>query len=370
MASIRLDKVSKTFGRTVVAVRHLTLDVPDGGVLTIVGPSGCGKTTVLRLIAGLEKPDNGDILFNARSVVDVSPKHRNISMVFQGQSLYPHMTVGRNLAFALHEAKMTTQQVKKRVEEVSGMLDITDLLDRKPHTLSGGQYQRAALGKAIVRRCDVCLLDEPLANLDAQARISLRTQLQKVLRTVESTVIYVTHDQSEAMAIGDLVCVMDRGGIQQIASPKQLYEQPANRFVARFIGTPAMNLIPGRLVNEDGHGSFACDDFRTPLPPHLIDAARKYGQKTVTLGIRPRDMICLTEHREQDTVITGKVISIEPQGSHCEICVESQRGITLVACVESDSAPARGDRVHLQLNSAKMFVFEDSDQGTNIVLRR
>jgi ABC-type sugar transport system ATPase subunit len=245
VARVVFDGVTKRFDGGVVAVDDLHLEIPDGEFAVLVGPSGCGKSTALRMVAGLDDPTDGRILIGDRDVRGVSPAARDVAMVFQSYALYPHMTVAKNLAFPLHRRHMPKDQVKRRVAEVSEMLGLDDLLRRKPAQLSGGQRQRVAMGRALAREPAVFLLDEPLSNLDAKLRAELRAELKRLHKQVGTTMIFVTHDQVEAMTLGDRIAVLDRGVLQQLGPPEEVYDQPRNLFVARFVGSPAMNLLPG-----------------------------------------------------------------------------------------------------------------------------
>jgi len=244
MARVEYDGVTKRFGTTVTAIRDLTLKVDDGELLVLLGPSGCGKTTALRLLAGLEKPDAGDIRIDGASVVKVAPQDRDVALVFQNYALYPHLSARENLLFPLKMRKLSPAERDRRVEDVANLLGISHLLDRKPSQLSRGEQQRVALGRAIVRRPRVFLMDEPLSNLDANRRTHLRTELKALQRRLGTTTLYVTHDQDEAMSLADRIAIMNEGQLQQVASPIDLYQRPANRFVAEFIGSPPMNLFP------------------------------------------------------------------------------------------------------------------------------
>src|SRR5712675_1620358 len=251
MAQVALRNIVKTFDRT-PAVQGIDLDIADREFVVLVGPSGCGKSTTLRMVAGLEEVTSGDIYIGDQIVNDVPPKDRDIAMVFQNYALYPHMTVFENMSFGLRLKKFPKPEIKERVQNAARILDITDLLDRRPKQLSGGQRQRVAMGRAIVRNPKVFLFDEPLSNLDAKLRVQMRTEIKKVHQQVRTTTVHVTHDQVEAMTLADRVVVMNHGIIEQVGSPQQLYHDPETRFVAGFIGSPAMNLIPCRLVDGNG----------------------------------------------------------------------------------------------------------------------
>ncbi|AMM54930.1 ABC transporter ATP-binding protein [Pyrococcus kukulkanii] len=294
MAEVKLVNVWKIFGGF-VAVRDLSLEVGDGEFLVLLGPSGCGKTTTLRMIAGLEEPSRGRIIIGDKVVADaergvfVPPKERDVAMVFQSYALYPHMSVYDNIAFPLKLRKLPKQEIDKRVREVAEMLGLTELLNRKPRELSGGQRQRVALGRAIVRRPKVFLMDEPLSNLDAKLRVKMRAELKKLQRQLGVTTIYVTHDQVEAMTMGDRIAVMNKGILQQVGTPEEVYEKPKNTFVAGFIGTPPMNFIEG-TVREDGFIDFG--EFKLKLLPDQFEVLQEANivEKTIIFGIRPEDI--------------------------------------------------------------------------------
>jgi multiple sugar transport system ATP-binding protein len=293
MTSIKLSYVSKVYDGKITAVDDLSLAVQDGEFLVLVGPSGCGKSTTLRLIAGLEKLTAGTISIGDRVVNDVPPKDRDIAMVFQNYALYPHMTVAQNLAFALRMRKVPRAERERRVRAVADTLGIVELLERKPKALSGGQQQRVALGRALVREPAVFLFDEPLSNLDAKLRLGMRTEIRALQRRVATTAVYVTHDQEEAMILGDRVAVLCDGRLQQVGTPRDVYHAPANRFVATFIGAPAMNVIEGRLEGDAGRLQFVEDGAgrgagaALPLPEPLATRLATHAGEPVGLGIRP-----------------------------------------------------------------------------------
>jgi multiple sugar transport system ATP-binding protein len=288
MASVTYEHVTKEFG-DVIAVNDLDIHIPDKEFLVFVGPSGCGKTTSLRLLAGLEEITQGDIYIEDRLVNDVPPKDRDIAMVFQSYALYPHMSVYDNMAFGLKLRKTPKKEIEQRVQEAAQMLGIGELLERKPKQLSGGQRQRVAVGRAIVREPYVFLMDEPLSNLDAKLRVQARAEISKLHQRLGTTVIYVTHDQTEAMTMGTRIAVMKDGLLQQVDSPQVLYDTPTNIFVAGFIGSPAMNFLDARLVERDGKVAVECGDFILEIPEDKGDTYRPYLGQEVVFGIRPED---------------------------------------------------------------------------------
>jgi multiple sugar transport system ATP-binding protein len=291
MAQVALRNIVKTFDKT-PAVQGINLDIADREFIVLVGPSGCGKSTTLRMIAGLEEATSGEIYIGDQLVNDVPPKDRDIAMVFQNYALYPHMTVYENMSFGLRLKKFPKQEIKERVEAAAHILDITGLLDRRPKALSGGQRQRVAMGRAIVRNPKVFLFDEPLSNLDAKLRVQMRTEIKKVHQKVTTTTIYVTHDQVEAMTLADRVVVMNAGRIEQIGPPNEVYHNPRTRFVAGFIGSPAMNFVPGHVVNGGTNLSIRLSDKLTlPLPASRTARYKSYVDKDVIFGIRPEDII-------------------------------------------------------------------------------
>src|SRR5664279_1824601 len=251
MADVSFQDVTKVFPGDATAIDHLTLDIPDGEFMILVGPSGCGKTTALRLVAGLESATSGTITVGGRNITHLSPKDRDIAMVFQNYALYPHMTVYKNLAFGLRQRRVAKVEVDRRVTEISAMLGLDELLRRRPGQLSGGQRQRVAMGRALVREPNAFLMDEPLSNLDARLRVLMRTEIARLQKITGVTTLYVTHDQVEAMTMGDRVAVLDRGVLQQFGPPRVLYHEPANLFVANFIGSPAINLLEGTIVSDE-----------------------------------------------------------------------------------------------------------------------
>lgn len=289
MAQVSLQSLSKKFDE-VVAVNNVNLEISDKEFVVLVGPSGCGKTTTLRMVAGLEEITEGDIYIGERLVNNLASKDRNIAMVFQSYALYPHMKVFDNMAFGLKMRKVPKEERKQLVQDAAEVLGIQELLDRKPKQLSGGQRQRVALGRAIVRKPDVFLFDEPLSNLDAKLRVQMRTELIKLHNRLESTSVYVTHDQVEAMTMGDRIVVMKDGLIQQVGSPLELYNTPSNLFVAGFIGSPAMNFLPCQAVEEKDRIYISTDGIKIPLPEEMGASVKSTGEKDFIFGVRPEDI--------------------------------------------------------------------------------
>ncbi len=290
MASITLKNIKKIYPGNVVAVQDFNLEIEDKEFIILVGPSGCGKSTTLRMIAGLEDISEGELYIGDKLVNDVAPKDRDIAMVFQNYALYPHMTVFKNMAFGLTLRKLPKDEIKKKVEEAARILDIEHLLERKPKALSGGQRQRVALGRAMVRNPAVFLLDEPLSNLDAKLRNQMRAEISKLHKSIGTTFVYVTHDQTEAMTMGDRIVVMKDGFIQQIDTPQRLYNKPNNLFVAGFIGTPQMNVINGTVIKTEGGYAAEIAGRRITLPESKHSSLETYAGKEVIFGIRPEDV--------------------------------------------------------------------------------
>ena len=292
MAQIMLDQVDKIYAGGVKAVSELNLEIRDGEFMVLVGPSGCGKSTALRMIAGLEEISDGTIQIGERVVNELPPKDRDIAMVFQNYALYPHMTVEQNLAFGLRMRKMPKDEITRRVREAARMLGLDQYLSRKPAALSGGQRQRVAMGRAIVREPQAFLMDEPLSNLDAKLRVSMRASLAQLHERLNVTTVYVTHDQIEAMTLGDRVCVLRDGVLQQVDTPQNLFDHPVNLFVAGFIGSPAMNLVTARLNGGAGHATVSFAGYTLPIPAEVVSAKTgidRYFGRDVILGIRPSD---------------------------------------------------------------------------------
>lgn len=360
MASVTYDRASRIYpGSEKPAVDALDLQIADGEFLVLVGPSGCGKSTSLRMLAGLEDVDRGDILIGDRKVTNLKSKDRDIAMVFQSYALYPHMTVGDNMGFALKIAGVGKDEIAKRVQEAAKILDLEAFLDRKPKALSGGQRQRVAMGRAIVRSPQVFLMDEPLSNLDAKLRVQTRTQIAALQRRLGTTTVYVTHDQVEAMTMGDRVAVLRAGLLEQCDTPLRLYSQPANVFVAGFIGSPGMNIAEFRI--EDGHA--VRGRARLPLPTAALSALSAEGADRVTVGFRPEVLDLVGEHEQGAFPVDVGVV--EELGSDAflhgtlpELREESgPLAENIVARVDPARPPAKGERVHLRIQPGKEHLF-------------
>jgi multiple sugar transport system ATP-binding protein len=319
MARVALDRITKVFSGGTVAVDGVTLDVADGEFIVLVGPSGCGKSTVLRMVAGLEEITAGTISIDGEVVNDLPPKARDIAMVFQNYALYPHMTVRDNLSFSLRIAHRPKPEIAEHVADVSHVLGLQQLLDRKPAALSGGQRQRVAMGRAIVRNPRVFLMDEPLSNLDAKLRVAMRAELSRLHHRFGTTTLYVTHDQIEAMTLGDRIAVLDRGRLQQVGTPQELYDSPRNVFVAGFIGSPAMNLGRAMLIDLDGSPTLAIGDRRWPLPPQALarypDLRARSGS-AVVFGLRPEHLLEPADAPSPDAPLMRiRAVTVESLGS-------------------------------------------------------
>ena len=362
MASLSLQHIGKVYDNGFEAVKDFNLEIADKEFIIFVGPSGCGKSTTLRMIAGLEDISSGDFYIDDKRVNDVEPKDRDIAMVFQSYALYPHMTVYDNMAFALKMAKVPKAEIDEKVREAARILDLEKLLDRKPKALSGGQRQRVAMGRAIVRNPKVFLMDEPLSNLDAKLRVQMRTEIAALHNRLGATIIYVTHDQTEAMTLGTRIVVMKDGVIMQVDSPQKLYNEPANLFVAGFIGSPQMNFVDAECVVDGNKAILKFGEFSVELPEakakKLVDGG--YNGKTVVLGIRPEDI--------SDDITTGAVIETEVTGYELlgaeAMLYYSIAGANMSARVAADTTARYGDNVKLALNPAKIHVFDKETELT------
>jgi multiple sugar transport system ATP-binding protein len=362
MAGVKYVNVYKRWGE-VTAVNNLTIEIPDKEFMVFVGPSGCGKTTALRLLAGLEEVTEGEIYIDDRLVNDVPPKDRDIAMVFQSYALYPHMSVYENMAFGLKLRKTPKADIDRRVKEAAEKMGIAHLLDRKPKQLSGGQRQRVAVGRAIVRNPAVFLMDEPLSNLDAKLRVQARAEISKLHRQLETTFIYVTHDQTEAMTMGTRICVISEGILQQLDTPQTLYDRPTNKFVAGFIGSPAMNFLDAHVKESDGQLAIEGDSFALPVPAERIQGLRPYAGKEVVLGVRPEDLFD-KEFAAPGIVaadMRGTVDVTELMGN--EVFLHLYVGKALcVARVDPRTRARVGHDVDMVVNMANFHVFDKASE--------
>ena len=351
MPSVSFEHVSKRFGETTV-VEDFTLDVADGELLVLVGGSGSGKSTILRMLAGLESVSSGAIRIDARDVTTVPPRDRDVAMVFQDYGLYPHMTVRENLSLGLRLKKVARQEIDRRIAWAGGMLGLEPLLDRKPKQLSGGQRQRVAMGRAMVREPKVFLFDEPLSNLDAGLRAQMRIEIGSLQRRLKTTTVYVTHDQVEAMTLGDRIVVLADGHIQQIGRPIDIYRAPANRFVAGFIGTPRMNFVEGRVERAGNRLLFITDGVRIELPP---DRDTPAAAERIILGVRPEDLL-VDSGGHEDNTLTGRVVLVERLGgtTHVHFDAGPHR---LMAVVGNESVAEVGEDIRVRARAERLHVF-------------
>ncbi len=380
MAEIVLRSISKVFGGDVVAIDDVSLEIGDGEFIALVGPSGCGKSTLLRAIAGLEEVTAGEISIGGRDVTDLAPRHRDIAMVFQSYALYPHMSVRQNLGYGLKVRRMPKPEIRRRVEEIAALLDLSELLERKPAQLSGGQRQRVAMGRAIVRQPQAFLMDEPLSNLDAKLRVGMRASLAQLHQQLGVTTVYVTHDQVEAMTLGQRVAVMRDGHILQVDTPQTLYEQPMGLFVAGFIGSPAMNLVEARIEGEE----VVVGQFRIPLA-----VGRRPGMSgAVILGIRPETFEDAAFVSPELPTIDTQVVVLEELGSDAHVFFRvdasrvaagldeeadeatdlvTDRGALLNARVDPRTTARVGDPIRLALDPSR-FHFFDAETGASLLV--
>ena len=361
MSAVRLDSVRKVYANGQVAVAGATFEAADGELLVLVGPSGCGKSTLLRLIAGLESVTSGTVSIGGRAVTDVAPRDRDIAMVFQNYALYPHMTVAENLAFGLNLRGTPRAETEQRVRQAAQMLDLAQVLERKPAQLSGGQRQRVALGRALVRKPAVFLLDEPLSNLDAKLRLGTRVEIARLHRSLAATMIYVTHDQIEAMTLGQRIVVMNRGEIQQIDTPMALYRKPANVFVAGFVGSPAMNFFRGRVVAGDGQrlqlGSTVLSlraDANTPA------LARLAGRELI-VGLRPEDLLLKTSPADDSPSLCARLEVIEPVGNEIFLNLRYE-GAPIVMRVPPRALPEAGSMLDIGIRVEQLHLFDAASE--------
>ncbi len=372
MAGLSLKHIKKIYPGNVEAVHDTTFDIRDKEFIVFVGPSGCGKSTTLRMIAGLEEISEGELYIGDRLVNDIAPKDRDIAMVFQNYALYPHMTVFENMAFGLKLRKVPKDEIERKVNEAAKILDLTHLLDRKPRAMSGGQCQRVALGRAIVRSPKVFLLDEPLSNLDAKLRAQMRTEIAKIHKKLGTTFIYVTHDQTEAMTMGDRIVCMKDGWVQQIDTPQKLYDEPKNKFVAGFLGSPMMNFIDATLKYEREYDQYivefgsARNKFEVIVPESKV--TRELGNfvgKEIILGVRPESIHDEEMYLSNATtgVISCKVEITEMMGAEIYLYLDCE-GIPLTARVSSRSTVRPGDEVRMAIDPNRIHIFDKETEDT------
>lgn len=363
MAQVVLEHVWKIYEGKVEAVKDANFVVEDKEFLVLLGPSGCGKTTTLRMIAGLEEITKGEIKIDGRVVNDVEPKDRDIAFVFQNYALYPHMTVYDNMAFGLKLRKVPKNEIDERVHEAAKILEIESLLDRKPRQLSGGQRQRVAVGRAIVRHPKVFLFDEPLSNLDAKLRVQMRSELKKLHARLEATIVYVTHDQVEAMTMADKIVIMKDGLIQQIGTPYEVYNRPANMFVAGFIGSPAMNFVDGKIIKGEGGLWVKTSGLKLKVPQEYEDKLAQHVDKDIIFGIRPENvydkMFAIAPKPENTAEVTVDVV--EPLGSETLLHVMAGND-KIVARVNAKSQAQEGQKIDLVFDMTTMHIFDKATE--------
>src|SRR5919199_910242 len=364
MAQVILQQVRKVYANGYEAVKSIDLAIHDGEFMVLVGPSGCAKSTTLRMIAGLEDITSGDLFIGERKVNELPPGKRNVAMVFQDYALYPHMTVYENMAYGLRIRKLSQHEIHQRVTNAAQMLGLAEHLRQKPKALSGGQRQRVAVGRTLVREPEVFLFDEPLSNLDAKLRVHMRAEIIKLQKTLATTMVYVTHDQVEAMTMGDRICVLDAGRIMQVDTPLALYERPANRFVATFVGSPAMNILRGRLVKEDETSCFVAGGMRLTLPAAKAAKVQPYTNKDIELGIRPEHILDGRTDAHADNVARGTVVLIELMGNEIIVHVDVA-GQTLIGRLEAHAPVALGVE-HDFILDMRYSHFFDPDSGNNV----
>ena len=369
MAQVILKHVNKSYDGQVNVVTDFNLDVEDGEFIVLVGPSGCGKSTTLRMVAGLEELTGGTIQIGDRVVNDVPPKDRDIAMVFQSYALYPHMTVGENMAFALKLRKRPKAEIDEKVKKAAQVLGIEHLLDRKPRALSGGQRQRVAVGRAIVRDPQCFLFDEPLSNLDAKLRVEMRAELKQLHQRLASTTLYVTHDQEEAMTLGDRVVVMKDGVVQQVGTALEIYHQPRNRFVAGFLGSPPMNFFQGSVVKENDRLWFDEGSGKLPLPGWASEALQGQVGSQVTLGVRPEAMSDRATARFEtgDNSLKMKVLLVQPLGDRKDVYLATPGHERSVALVDAYARFETGETLDVFFDMNRVHLFETGETGLSLV---
>ena len=372
MASVTLEDVTKVYPGGVTAVDRVSLAISDRELVVLVGPSGCGKSTTLRMVAGLEEITSGAIRIGERVVNDTPPKDRDIAMVFQNYALYPHMTVYKNLAFGLklrrRELGLSRAQIDAKVRAAAASLDIEHLLDRRPKELSGGQRQRVAVGRAIVRSPKVFLFDEPLSNLDAKLRVEIRSGIKRLQRELGTTTIYVTHDQEEAMTLGDRVAVMKDGLLHQFGPPMEIYERPVNRFVAGFLGTPPMNFLEGRLVGGGDGLEFDAGGARLALPRSMAGRLGEFVNRPMVIGIRPDAVGLLSD--DGFAALRVRVALVEPLGDRKDVYLTTSSETSLVGRVDGRAAMQEGEEMNVYIDMQRVHVFDSGENGRAVTTMR
>jgi len=365
MAQVSLKGVTKVFPGNVVAVQDVNLGIENREFVVLVGPSGCGKSSTLRMIAGLEQVTKGEVWIGSNMVTDVPAKDRDIAMVFQNYALYPHMSVYENMSFALRLRRFPKSEIDCRVKDAAELLGIKKLLNRRPRELSGGQRQRVAVGRAIVRKPKVFLFDEPLSNLDAKMRVQMRTELNKLHIRLQSTMIYVTHDQTEAMTMGNRIVVMKEGVIQQVADPITLYDKPVNRFVAGFIGSPPMNFIKGSIIKKDNGFFFLMSGLKVKIVEDMYDKISPYQDKEVIFGIRPEDIYdkLFVSEASPDNTVKAVVEIVEPMGAEVFLYIKAGSN-SFIARVGGHDKPEVGQDIDVVLDMSNVHFFNKDTEDT------
>lgn len=363
MASIQFNNVIKDFGGEELAVKNFSIEIPDEEFLVVVGPSGCGKSTILRMLAGLETPTTGEIKIDDEVVNYLTPKQRDIAMVFQSYALYPHKNVYDNLAFPLMVSKIPKEEINTRVLETAEIMGISDLLKRKPKELSGGQRQRVALGRAIIRKPRVFLMDEPLSNLDAKLRVRMRAELKKLQKTLKITTLYVTHDQVEAMTMGDRIVIVEKGFLQQVGSPHEIFYKPVNKFVAGFIGSPPMNFNEATSIEKDGKIWLKFSSMELPVPEKTTEAVRSISHNELVMGIRPQDLIFEPTDIPSDYIIPAEITVAQPRGT--EVDTEFKIGNNLfLAVFPPDNEYEIGQQINVGFDPKGLYLFDKKTEKT------
>ena len=364
MAEILIKSLTKIYDKDVVAVKNINLKINNKDFLVLVGPSGCGKSTTLRMIAGLEEITEGEIYIDGKLINNISPKDRDIAMVFQNYALYPHMTVYKNISFGLKLRKYSKKEIEKRVDEVAEILEIKHLLKRKPRALSGGQKQRVALGRAIVRKPKVFLFDEPLSNLDAKLRVQMRTEIGKLHKRIGTTMVYVTHDQTEAMTMGNRIVILKDGEVQQIDSPIKLYNEPINKFVAGFIGSPNMNFLNGKIENKNSGLIFNSENIKLTVDKKHKSKLSKYVNKDVIFGIRPEELTM--EDATGKNIISFNVDIVEPLGNEILVYL-NKKDQNIISRFVTKKLPKINSQILIKFNMKNTHYF-DLKSKKNIIL--
>jgi multiple sugar transport system ATP-binding protein len=367
MAEVVVKDLVKRFG-SVVAVNHIDFEVQDREFVVLLGPSGCGKTTTLRMIAGLEIPDGGTIEIGKRDVTYLDPKDRNIGMVFERYALYPHLSVFENLAYPLRVRKRSLEEIKKRVNEVAEVLKIGELVERRPSQLSGGQMQRVAIGRAIIREASVFLMDEPISHLDAKLRSHMRGELKRLQREIQSTTVYVSHDQIEAMSMADRIAVLNFGEIQQFDTPERIFNLPSNRFVANFVGEPSMNFLPCSIRQDGKNFSVEGDGFQVAIEESWIKSSKAWGkgENSLILGIRPEHILLHPEgKRKEKSLIEGKIYVVEPLGTESIYDIEVGNTVVRVRAITSQTRflnTQMGHPAWLEFEPDRIYLFDSKTE--------